>query len=308
LRILVFGAGPLGSFFASKLYESGLDVSILARGKRLSDISEHGIVLERFDTGQRTATRVPVVESLGTEDSYNLVMVIMGKNHIPSVLPRLASNNATPNIIFMGNNAAGPNELVETLGRERVLLGFPKLSGAICGHVVRYLTGKRPALILGELDGKMSQRIVWLKEMFEGAGFSVDVSPNMDAWLKYHVAIILPLAGAYIRAGRSLKELSKDKQSIALMFRAMREEFRVLKKLGFPVTPGSLKMFEWLPLWILVPFMQRVLKTKRIEYAFAHGDAARNEMKVLVEEFREIICSSSVQTPVYDELSQHMYL
>jgi 2-dehydropantoate 2-reductase len=308
LRILVYGAGPLGSFFASKLYESGLNVSILARGRRLSDIREHGIVLENFDTGQRTITRVPVVESLGTEDSYNLVMVIMGKNYVPSVLPTLASNNATPNILFMGNNAAGPNELAETVGRERVLLGFPKLSGAIHGHVVRYLTWKRPGLTLGELDGKMSQRILWLKEMFEGAGFRVDISPNMDAWLKYHAAIILPLAGAYIRAGRSLKELSKDKQGIALMFRAMRDGFRVLKKLGFPVTPSSLKMFEWLPLWILVPSMQRILKTKRMEYAFAHGDAARNEMKVLAEEFREIIRSSSVQTPGYDELSQYIYL
>jgi len=308
LRILVYGAGPLGSFFASKLYESGLDVSILARGKRLSDIKEHGIVLERFNTGQKTVTRVPVVGSLGTEDPYNLVMVIMGKNHIPSILPRLASNSATPNILFMGNNAAGPSEFVEALGRERVLLGFPKLSGAIHGHVVRYLTWKRPGLTLGELDGKMSQRILWLKEMFEGAGFRVDISPNMDAWLKYHAAIILPLAGAYVRAGRSLKELSKNKQGIALMFRAMREGFRALKKLGFRVTPGSLKMFEWLPLWILVPSMQRILKTKRMEYAFAHADAARNEMKVLAEEFREIIHSSSIQTPAYDELRQYTYL
>jgi len=307
LRILVYGAGPLGSFFASKLCESGLDVSILARGRRLSDIREHGIVLERFDTGQRSVASVPVVESLGTEDSYNLIMVIIGKNHIPSVLPPLASNRATPNILFLGNNAAGPTELVEALGRERVLLRFPKLSGAICGHVVRYLTWKRPGLTLGELDGKMSQRIVWLKEMFQGAGFRVNVSPNMDAWLKYHAAIILPLAGAYVRAGRSMKELSKDKQGIAVMFRAMRDGFRVLKKLGFPVTPSSLKMFEWLPLWILVPSMQRVLKTKRMEYAFAHGDAARNEMKVIVEEFREIIRSSSVQTAAYDELSQYVY-
>lgn len=193
MRILVYGAGPLGSFFASKLYESGLDVSILARGRRLSDIRDHGIVLERFDARQRTTTRVPVVESRGTEDSCNLIVVIMGKNHTPSVLPTLASNNATPNILFMGNNAAGASELVEALSRERVLLGFPKLSGAIHGHVVRYLTWKRPGLTLGELDGKISKRIVWLKEMFEDAGFRVDVSPNMDAWLKYHVAIILPL-------------------------------------------------------------------------------------------------------------------
>jgi len=34
-RILVYGAGPLGSLFAARLQEGGNDVSILARRKRL---------------------------------------------------------------------------------------------------------------------------------------------------------------------------------------------------------------------------------------------------------------------------------
>ena len=50
MKILVYGAGVLGSLYAARLKESGLDVSILARSRRLADIREHGIELEDSST------------------------------------------------------------------------------------------------------------------------------------------------------------------------------------------------------------------------------------------------------------------
>jgi len=196
LRILVFGAGPIGSYYAAKLHESGFEVSILARGQRYLDIKEHGVVLERFDTQEKAVHRVPAVQELKGSDVYDLVLVVMGKHYIPAVLPTLSSNKAIPSILFLGNNVAGPGELVRALGRERVLLGFPGLSAAMDGHIVRYLTAKEPSVTMGELDGSLSERITELKGVFERAGFRVKLCPNMDAWLKCHGALIFPLAGA----------------------------------------------------------------------------------------------------------------
>ena len=45
VKILVYGAGPLGSLLAAKLQEGGNTVSLLARGRRLADLREHGLVL-----------------------------------------------------------------------------------------------------------------------------------------------------------------------------------------------------------------------------------------------------------------------
>ena len=45
MKILVYGAGNLGSLYAAKLKDAGHDVTILARGKRLHSIREHGILL-----------------------------------------------------------------------------------------------------------------------------------------------------------------------------------------------------------------------------------------------------------------------
>ena len=54
MQILVYGAGNIGSPCAAKLKESGNDVTILARGPRLQEIHEHGIVLQEFHRGQKT--------------------------------------------------------------------------------------------------------------------------------------------------------------------------------------------------------------------------------------------------------------
>ena len=64
MKILVYGAGNIGSLYAGLLKESGQDVSILAREKRSADIREHGIQLENVVTGKETTVRVQAVGRL----------------------------------------------------------------------------------------------------------------------------------------------------------------------------------------------------------------------------------------------------
>jgi len=45
-KVLVIGAGVIGSFNAARLKDGGKDVTLLARGQRLEDLREHGVVLE----------------------------------------------------------------------------------------------------------------------------------------------------------------------------------------------------------------------------------------------------------------------
>ncbi len=69
MKILVFGAGVLGSVYAARLHEAGHDVRILARGRRLAEIRQHGIVLEELRSGQHLDAGVPAVESLDPDFS-----------------------------------------------------------------------------------------------------------------------------------------------------------------------------------------------------------------------------------------------
>lgn len=143
MKILIYGAGVLGSVYAALLHGADHEVAILARGQRLADIRKHGVILEDSQSGKRMASRVPAVEKLGPEDDYDLAVVVMRKNQVARVLPSLAENQRIPTVLFLMNNAAGPDEFVRALGRERVLLGFPGVGGRASGRW--YATSPRPA-------------------------------------------------------------------------------------------------------------------------------------------------------------------
>ena len=309
MRILLYGAGVLGSLYAARLQEGGQVVSILARGQRLADIREHGIVLEDGDTGQRTTTYVNVVEQLAPDDAYDLVVVLMRKNQVSAILPDLAANEYSSSVLFMNNNVAGPDEMVEALGKERVLLGFPGAAGHRDGHIVtvKVTAGRQQPTTFGELDGRTTPRLKEIVETFKSAGFPVATSPNMDAWLKTHVAEVSPAANAIYMAGGDNYRLARTRDGLALMVRAIREGYRVLRALGVPVTPANHKMFAWIPEPLLVALMRRLFNTKTAEIEVAgHANAARDEFKHLADEFRALARTTSVPTPAMDRLYSYI--
>jgi 2-dehydropantoate 2-reductase len=100
MKVLVYGAGNIGSLYAAKLTNAGNDVAILATGERLSQIREHGIRLQDFVSGEKTTTRVEAVERLAPDDAYDFVLVILPRDNVSEVLPILAANRNTPSVMF----------------------------------------------------------------------------------------------------------------------------------------------------------------------------------------------------------------
>ena len=308
MRILVYGAGNIGSLYAGLLQDAGEDVSILARGKRLADIRAHGIQLEEFGSGKRIATRVKVVERLEPEDAYDLVLVILPKNHVAEVLPILAANRQTPSVMFFGNNAAGPAEIIEALGRKRVLLGFPGAAAVVHDNGIRYLilsAGEQPTTI-GELDGSKSRRITAVANALRVAGFPVTISSNMDAWLKTHVAEISPTAAALYMAGGDACRLASTRDALVLMLRAIREGYRILDAHGTPITPKSHRIFQWLPEPLLLVLMRQMVVSDTTSIKIGHALGARNEIKAITDEFRALAEGTSLSTPAMDRLYQQL--
>jgi 2-dehydropantoate 2-reductase len=159
MKVLVYGAGVLGTLFAARLQESGNDVSVLARGKRLNDLRRNGLVLEDVLTNRKTNTYVNVVEGLAPVDRYDLIVVLLRKNQVSAILPILAANSSTGNILFMHNNAAGFDDMMQAVSRERILIGFPGAGGTLEGYIVRYGLVPQQQTMLGELDGRMTPRL-----------------------------------------------------------------------------------------------------------------------------------------------------
>jgi len=209
------------------------------------------------------------------------------------------------------NNAAGPGALVEALGRERVLIGFPNAAGYRVGHVMHCLAGTKKDksfVPFGEVDGRITERTRQVATILESAsGFGATIRTDMDTWLKYHVALLFPsLAPALRAAGVDNYRLARTRDLVVLAIRAMREAFRVLGSLGLPITPSKFRLFAWLPEPLAVLFFRRLLSNPLMETALVkHAEAARDEVQHLIGEFMALARTTSVPTPTIDHLLRY---
>ena len=313
MRTLFFGAGPLSCLYTHLLSQTGKDVKILARGPRYDWIKANGLVLVNELTGARETSNVKVVDRLRPDDEYDLVVVLMRKNKLPTVFQVLAANHNIKNILFMGNNALGFGQYMQYLPEERLLFGFPGAGGGVREHVVHYADrekprGKRRAITIGEIDGKTRERTRVIKSLFETSEIPVELTRDIDGWLKYHVALVSPLANALYKHNCDNYTLARDKGTIRMMVQAAKEGGRVLKALGHTRRqPVKFNLFYWLPEILSVKAVQGLLESKFAEIAFAlHARAAQDEMKDLADEFQILIEKTYIETPNINTLKGYV--
>ncbi len=311
MRVLVFGAGVLGSYYAAKLADAGVDVTVLARGKKMSLIQEHGIILENFFNKRQTVTRA---KAAGMPDpaGYDLVVVFVQRIHYSSVLPVLSKTENTPSFLFMGNNASGPDELIDALGRERVLAGFVGVGGTYREHVVVHVDSpgegkKLNPVVIGELDGSKSSRIKEIKSMFESAGIPVAVSRHIDGYLKTHAALVVPLACALYKCDTDNYRLAASREDIVLLIRGTIECIKVLQYLGIPIEPSKYKWLRWIPMPLAVKQIASLLDSEFSEIGLkGHAQVARKEMFEIAGEMKNLAEQTPVRTPAFDELCSYI--
>lgn len=305
-RILVIGAGVNGSICAAGLYKAGIDVTVLARGKRYEELMGEGIVIEDPFKKTRSVTKVPVINLLAPDDVYEYVLVIIRKNQVPDLLPVLASNKS-PNIVFMVNNPSGPEEFTKVLGKERVMLGFVFGAGKREGSLIHAFNASRSpkeGTPFGELDGKITPRLTCLVDILNHAGLFAKVSTEMIDYLTTHAAFVAPLAKLLIRHGCNNYAMARATADLRLLVDAWRETFVVLRALGVRIIPPRMAtMIGATPKFILVIAMRILLATRYAEVGAAwHCTQAPDEMHQLGIELMALVEKSGLAAPALHKL------
>jgi 2-dehydropantoate 2-reductase len=257
MKVLVYGAGVTGSLFSARLHETGHDVSLLARGERLTALREHGVLLAEGDSPAIRQVPVPVVER--PVGGYDLTAVLVRTHQVDAVLESIAGIDG--DVLFLLNWAAGPEPLGAAIGRERVLLGFPTQAGIMDGQVVRYrapsLTTRLVAMPIGEPDGHSTVRLERIVQTFRSAGINAKAEPRMDAWLKTHVAFAAPLGQAVYSAGGP-EVLAGAPEAIRDMIRLMRQN---LEAMPTQPVPRAFNVLRTVPEGVLVALFRRFLRS-----------------------------------------------
>jgi len=232
MKIAIYGPGGIGSTFAFHLSRAGHDVTVIARGKRLAQLTEDGAIVDV----KGTRTPVTVNGTLDTSVPYDLLLVTVLEWQLPAVLPAVKAS-AAKQVMFMFNTFDSLQPLREAVGAERFTFGFPAIiatlpEGRLQSHVVT--VGQHTLAT----DAKWA-------EVFTRAGIPTDVHEDIQSWLRTHAVLIGVLMSLAVDAfTRKAGAQWKDARRAAL---AVREGFSLTRELGSRVTPAPMGALGWLP-------------------------------------------------------------
>jgi len=283
MKVLVYGAGVIGSRYASGLFDAGVDVTLLARGARLDVLRTRGLLMAEGDDGPIRSVPVPIVDS-PNYGNWDLILVAVRSHQIAAVLESLAGVGG--DVMFLQNWAAGPEPLHEILGRDRVLLGFPNQGGVMDGDVVRYRRASAATRLvsmpIGEPDGQTTPRLERVVALFRTAGFAAKAEPRMDAWLRTHAAFEVPL-GLAVHAVGGPDALAERPTAV----RVMVDEIRLnLAAMPNPTVPGPFRILRIVPAALLVPLFRRFLRSSVAAPLRTDSPAVTGELELIADQLR----------------------
>jgi ketopantoate reductase len=282
MRVLIAGAGVIGTVYGTQLAKRGHSVDVLAHGLRTEQIQRTGLLTTDAISGVNDDVSVSVVSG-ASEEVYDLVLVSVKVDQIDSVCADLRRLSGAPEFLFFGNNPAGRRGLPHDLPGS-IYLGFPGVGGDLDrGDRVAYMRiPGQPTTLEKEGGAYLEEFSTTLK----ASGFPVTRTSDIDGWLAYHGVFIGAVSSALYRCGCSATALAANRDLLTLMCRSIEEGFRALKRAGIRGLPRNLRILHQPKLRrFAVWYWARAMKSPVGEHCFAaHCRHAEPEMESLAQD------------------------
>ena len=285
MRILIYGAGVIGSLYAVLFAETGYDTSIYARGKRLEFLKKNGLLYKKNQSIRRA--EATILGELSDNDAYDFILLTVRENQLYEALAEL-KNNKSNIIVTMVNSLDSYKKWEDIVGTGRILPAFPGAGGSINndGILDAALT---PRLIqpttFAEISGNKSEKTKQFSKILRHAHIPYQKVVDMHMWQLCHLAMVVPIADAYYeadcpeRAGRDWKTMKKTA-------RRLKRNFTFLRKQKGKLSPWKMNIFRFVPL----PFLTIMLAVTfgssfGDKFMYQHAMKAPDEMRELHKQF-----------------------
>jgi 2-dehydropantoate 2-reductase len=302
MKILVVGAGVIGTVYGAQLGAAGHTVSVLAHGARTDEVGRDG--LRAHDVVGDVATDSPVaVLNRSDVETFDLVLVALRRDHFRSAVPQLAQLSGSPLVLFFGNNPDGRAALPADLPGP-VSLGFPGVGGTMKAGVADYaLIAEQPTA----LEKAGDPRLTNFHGTLESRGFAVRRTADMSGWLAYHAVLVASVCAALYRCQTDPQRLARDREQLSWMCRAIPEGFGALRKQGVVGLPRNLALLHARPMQpFAVRYWARSMRSPMGELAFAaHARRAEPEMRALARDVLGRLRNDDRQDALRELLSAH---
>jgi 2-dehydropantoate 2-reductase len=294
MRILIYGAGAMGTYFGYKLLTGGNEISFVARGARRDTLQKGAAQLEDVNTGTEVRHPFPVWERVPEGEHFDLVLVTVKSHQMQAALAEV-EKLSTDWIILMGMFVTGMGEWRDRLGAERVFFAFPGASAVVRGSKVLFVEGGDEdeqvwGVTIGVLHGEPSEQTGEVAKVFIDAGIPVHQSGDMAAVFMSQAAVRMPILAALELAGGDLDKLYDRGDLLKLMVKGIREALAAVRIAGYTPVPSSLSMYRYVPIFIIANMIKHRFSTQASRIGIeAFGEKSKDETCALSRQLLETV-------------------
>lgn len=274
-RVLVIGAGAVGSWTGARLALSGARVTLVGRGPLVEAARSSGLRLSEPE-GERQTRPLAAYAALGealNAAEYDLAILTVKAYDTAFVLSEIAATGVAPPPVLSLQNGIGNEEaLVAALGSDKVLAGAIETPlsvpqpGTVIAHRSRYragLAGIGPAAPVAEATAALAR-----------AGLSVDRFEDYRRLKWSKLLLNLPANAACAILDWTPAQLMAHPATAELEARGWQEAFRTMRAQG--IAPVSLAGYPLSALAPLVPRLPASLLARGLRRTVAGGRGSKS--------------------------------
>lgn len=178
MKTVIIGAGAMGSLFGSLLTLSGEDVWLVDIWKdHINAIRSNGLSIE--DRGKVQIIRMNATTDVTSIGKADLVIIFVKTYHTEKAVSDALILQKEDTVFLTLQNGLGNEETIcKKVNRKKVILGVTGQGATLLGigHIRHGGSGKTH---LGELGGKITDRVTQIAQMFLKAGIETEVSSHI---------------------------------------------------------------------------------------------------------------------------------
>jgi 2-dehydropantoate 2-reductase len=233
MKIVIAGAGGVGSYYGAVLARAGHDVALLARGDHLAALRERGVAA-RLPDGSDFAVPVRASNEAADLGDAELVLVAVKAFSIPDVAPALALMARSGAVVVPLLNGVDIVDRLAEAGvpRASILAGLTYISAVRTGPGVVERRSDFQVVVVGEPGGGASERAGRVVEAFSGTGVEARVSEAIETELWRKLTFIVTLATACGLARAPIGAVRAAPGGERLLRRAAGEAVAVARAVG----------------------------------------------------------------------------
>lgn len=252
MKVCIVGCGALGGLLACFLSRSGVELTVVDRGRQYEAIRDNGLVLVDRNGDRGRVKNIEVSDSLQHAGDFDTIFLAVKAHEIGALAEDLsACMNSGSVLVTLQNgipwwyfhNHAGPweNHVIEAtdpggflstkLNSHNIIgcVAYPAAEVAEPG-VIHHIEGVR--FPLGELSGRQSPRVQKIADTLVGAGLKAPVLDDIrsEIWLKAWGNLAFNPISALTHA--TMSQIATYEPSRKYVIALMHEAEEVAKALG----------------------------------------------------------------------------